>query len=360
MKKVIVCVTSDLENDQRVNRSALTLYQNGFDVTVVGRLLPRSKKFVRVYKTYRMKLLFSKGFLFYAEYNVRLLLYLLFRKSTILLSNDLDTLPACWTASTIKRNHLVFDSHELFSELPEIIDKKFIKTIWTKFEDFLIPRIGRGITVCNPIAEFYRTKYKTKFEVVRNVPIPIEPIATSKEVSNKILYQGALNKGRGLELLFAAMHYLPDMQLIIAGKGDLDVILRNMSKNMGLTNVVFLGQVPYDHLWKITMSAAVGVSLEEDLGLNYRYAMPNKIFDYIQSGVPQVVSDLPVMSELVRTYGTGEILTERTPEALAVLLKDVVEKHKKGYYTYNLKHAAKLLNWDNEKLKFLAIFGALT
>ena len=75
-----------------------------------------------------MSLLFNKGFLFYAEYNFRLFFLLLFSKKDILLSNDADTLLANFLASKLQNKKLVFDSHELFSEVPELVEKPFVKS----------------------------------------------------------------------------------------------------------------------------------------------------------------------------------------------------------------------------------------
>jgi glycosyltransferase involved in cell wall biosynthesis len=361
MRKVILCVTNDLENDQRVNRSALTLHEAGYNVLVVGRLLPRSSNFEKPYATHRFRLLFRRSMLFYTEYNFRLFLFLLFRKCNLLISNDIDTLPACWLASRLKRQFLVFDSHELFTEVPELVGRHKTKKIWAALENFLIPRIDKGITVCEPIAEIYQQKYKKQFEVVRNVPLPKFFDNNPEKDSVSILYQGAVNKGRGLELLIESMIYLPEVTLIIAGSGDLLEAMKVLVKEKELTKkITFIGHVPYGSLHEITRKATVGVSLEEDIGLNYRFALPNKIFDYIQAGVPVVVSNLPVMAGLVTEYKVGEVLLNRHPEILAQTLRTVIAKQQTGYYSEYLKNAANSLNWDNEKKKFLSIFADLT
>ena len=91
-KKIIVSVTNDLSMDQRVEKVCATLFKNGFEVTLVGRKFKNSYSLNREYKTKRFSLLFNNGFLFYAEFNIRLFFYLLFSKKDILLANDLDTL----------------------------------------------------------------------------------------------------------------------------------------------------------------------------------------------------------------------------------------------------------------------------
>ena len=170
MKKVIISVINDLVTDQRVNKVAQTLSNNGYSVLLLGRLLPKSMPIKRAYQTKRMTLLFKKGVLFYIEMNIRIFLFLLFHKFDIALSNDLDTLLPNYLVTTLKRKKLVYDSHEIFPEVPEVINRKFIKTFWEKLEKFLIHRIKFAYTVNASVSEYYYNKYGIKMQIVRNVP----------------------------------------------------------------------------------------------------------------------------------------------------------------------------------------------
>src|ERR1039457_87445 len=125
-KRIIVSVTNDLTTDQRVDRSCNTLVKMGFDVLLVGRLLKQSLELEsRNYRTKRMKLWFTRGPLFYAEYNLRLFFFLLVHKTDILFSNDLDTLPANYLISGILNLPLVHDCHEYFRGVPELNGRRF-------------------------------------------------------------------------------------------------------------------------------------------------------------------------------------------------------------------------------------------
>ena len=114
MKRIIVSVTNDLVTDQRVSKTCSTLSEMGYDILLIGRRLKNSLPIQRNYTTKRIQLLFNKGYLFYAEYNIRLFLFLLFSKKDILFSNDLDTLPANYIIGKLQQRNLIFDSHELF------------------------------------------------------------------------------------------------------------------------------------------------------------------------------------------------------------------------------------------------------
>lgn len=363
MKIIIVSVTNDLTTDQRVHRICTTLTSLNYDVLLVGRKLKNSLPITRTYKTKRFHLLFQKGFLFYAEYNIRLLLFLIFKQKTILLSNDIDTLIPNYLVSKLFRIPLVFDSHELFSEVPELTNRPFIKSIWRKIEDFLIPKIKNKYTVCGSIAEYYKSIYNTSFDVIRNVPIKsIDLNELKSNISlkkNAIIYQGALNKGRGLELIIETMMYLDDVFLYIVGDGDINLELKNLVHQLQLTNkVFFLGKIIPQDLQKITSQAAVGISIEEDLGLNYRYALPNKLFDYIQAEIPVLVSDLPEMRQLVNHYKIGLVIENRQPKEIAKNIITLIEN--RNSYIENLKIASAELCWEKEALKFKEFMFNLT
>lgn len=367
MKRVYIAVINDLATDQRVNRVAELLRQEGMEVTCIGRRLRHSPKLPDVgYKSRRYRMLFSKGPLFYACFNKRLLITLLFaREPALFISNDLDTLPACFTASRIRKVKLIYDSHELFTQVPELIHRKRVQQIWKWIENLYLPRLKYAVTVSYPIAEIYRRLYGTRFNVVRNVPvkcvIPADPSSwVQLEYRGKqlIIYQGALNVGRGLELMIEAMLYVDDAVFIVAGSGDIDLELRAKVEEMGLAEKVhFKGRLLPDKLLPLTMSCDLGISLEEDLGLNYRYALPNKMFDYIQCRVPVLCSALPEMTRIVRTYGVGIATEERDPKKLAGIIRYMLEERSKGAWRGALDKAAEELCWENESQVYLDLLN---
>ena len=116
---------------------------------------------------------------------------------------------------------------------------------------------------------------------------------------------------------------------------------------------LFLGKIAPKELKAYTQSADLGISLEEDLGLNYRFALPNKLFDYIQAEIPVIVSDLPDMCKLVTDFNIGEILRERNPKALADLVSLTLDKN----YKEELRKAKNELSWEKEKLKLIKLIN---
>lgn len=360
LKRVIVSVTNDLVTDQRVGKTCAVLTEMGFKVLLVGRKLKKSNSIQREYEVKRFRLLFNKGFLFYAEYNLRLFFFLLFSKKNLLFSNDLDTLVPNYLISKIQKKKLIFDSHELFSEIPELENRKRVKNFWLAIEKKIIPKLKNIITVSDSIKEHYQSLYGVNVSVVRNIPENKKVIQTPFDFDTHgkkiILYQGSVNVGRGLELMIDTMHLLEDYILVIIGDGDISTKLIEKVNTLDLKNCVkFLGRINPDELKNLTPNTTVGMSLEEDLGLNYRYALPNKLFDYIHAEVPMVVSNLPEMKAIIKKYAIGEVLIDRTPISLASTIKTMAAKN----YKKELIQAKKQLNWTLEKEKLISIISPL-
>ena len=362
-KRIIVSVTNDLIADNRVHKVCTSLVKLGFEVLLVGRKLPASLPVAeRIYATKRLRLLFKKGPLFYTCFNFRLFLFLLFAKFDVVLSNDLDTLPANFLASKLRNKPLVYDSHEYFTEVPELVNRPKVQKIWEWLEKRMLPNLKNAYTVCDSIAKAYQKKYGTPFKVVRNVPFAKQlnsPSLLKNDTEDKVvLYQGAVNVHRGLEQAILAMKHLEKTRFIITGDGDIKPLLEKLVQQKKLGDKVeFLGRLPINELYKITPTADLGLSIEEDVGLNYRYALPNKLFDYIQAEVPVLVTSLPEMSAVVNHYEIGGITESLEPEKLAEKMKAALfDDSKRVEWKQNLKLAAAELTWENEEEKLAGIF----
>ena len=360
MKRVYISVINDLATDQRVHRVAKLLAAEGVEVICIGRSLEDSPEPEKVpFRIIRFRLLFNRGPLFYASYNLRLWLKLLFAgKPDLLISNDLDTLPACFIVSRIRGIPLIYDSHELFTQMPELIQRKRVQTVWKWIEAWLLPRIRYAVTVNYSIATIYRRLYGTPFRVVRNMPErkncrSREEAGVGSSVGQMIIYQGALNVGRGLELMIDAMQYVENALFVIAGAGDIEIELKRRVEERGVGDrVEFTGRLLPGDLTALTMQADLGISLEEDRGLNYRYALPNKLFDYIQCRVPVLCSSLPEMARIVESYGVGVASGEKDPEKLAGIIRYMLNERSGGAWKEALDCAAEELCWEKESVVY--------
>lgn len=358
MNKIILSVTNDLSTDQRVNKVANSLFNAGYKVLLVGRMKSDSIPLMkRRYKCVRFNLFFERGFLFYLEYNIRLFFFLLFSRFDFLVANDLDTLLANYCVSKVRAKKLIYDSHELFTEIPELNNKKYTKYIWICLESMILPRIKYSYTVSASIALYYYNKYGIPMTLVRNFPFHSKlPVKKFKKNSiKKIIYQGAVNKDRGIALMIKSMQYV-DAVLYIYGSGDILDEMCVLVKKLKLCNKVFFkGRVSFDKLFQFTSQADLGLSFEEDTCLSYRFSLPNKIFDYINSEIPILISDLPEFKKVIYSYNVGEVLLSRDEKEVASQITKILNVPREDW-SKNMKLAKKEFCWENEEPKLLSCF----
>lgn len=358
-KRVIVSVTNDLATDQRVARSCSVLHDMGWEVILVGRILPNSMPMNRDYRSVRFKLPFRRGAQFYAVYNIRLFLFLLFTRCDLLFSNDLDTVLPNFLISRLKRKPLIYDSHEYFTEVPEIQGRPFVQKTWQSIEKFCLSRMKSMITVNESIAKLFREKYGIQVAIIRNVPIkskimeiPSKSALGLPEDKKIVILQGAgINIHRGAEEAVEAMKFVENAILLIVGSGDVVPQLKEYVIANDLSQKVwFVGKVPADQLREYTAVSDIGLSLDKPLNVNYEYSLPNKLFDYIQAGIAVLASDLVEVAKIVHKYQVGEVLAEHKPQVIANYIQDILSNHKLlDTYKSNAHKAAESICWEHEK-----------
>ena len=362
-KKILVAVTNDISTDQRVEKTCKYLLSKGYEITVYGRVLPSTFEIDRPYKIRRTKHFFNHNFLFYAEYNIRLLFFILKHKFDVILSNDLDTLSACYVAGKIKKIKLMYDSHELFSEGPELQGRKFVRGFWRMLEKLFLPKLTCNYTVSKSIGDYYDERYQNNMGVVRNVPWLKNNIlekSVSFPTENKVvLYQGVLNPGRGIKLMIDALEFLEKIDFVIIGYGMVAQELRDYVKDKKMDNRVhFMGRIPYEDLFYYTQKADVGILLEEPLGKSFEYALPNKLFDYIHAELPFVCGHLKEVTKIVSEFNVGKIIQDYTPEKVAESIRELMNNTElRNEIKSNQRQAKEILNWQNESKKLDQYFS---
>jgi glycosyltransferase involved in cell wall biosynthesis len=358
-------VINDLVTDSRVNKTCNVLMDAGYEVILIGRKLPGSLPLPAwKFEAHRMNLLFKKGPLFYFFFNLRLFFKLLFTKCDLLFANDLDTLLPNFYVSRIKKIPLIYDSHELFTEVPELLHSPTKRKIWLSIEKHIIPKLKTCITVNQSIAKIFEEKYKTRFHVIRNIPptLNTQKIKSREELSlpkdNKIIIlQGAgINIDRGAEELVEAMKYINDAQLLIIGGGDVWPLLEKKIKTNNLEEKVrLIKKIPKEELLQYTLNADLGVSIDKNTNPNYYNSLPNKIFDYLHAGIPIVASKLPEIENIITQYKVGVFIQSHDPQTIAKSISDFFVAGAYMEAKQNTAQAARELNWGNERQKYLEL-----
>lgn len=365
-RKVIASVINNYEGDQRVQKVCNSLQKFGFDVEVVATDLRGKPNLNFPYKIHNLHMIFRNGMPMYIDFNSNLFIKLLqiSKKGDILLANDLDALIPNYLVSKIKGLDLVFDSHEIFSEVPTLHDRKFKKKIWKFIEKSIVPKIKHFYTVSNGYADWFENEYKIRPKIIRNVPIvkpldyPLTVVLPEIIPNEKILlYQGDINFSRGIDKMIEAIQFVENAKLWIVGKGPKKDEFEKLTKDLNLTHKVkFIGSVPPAQLKLITPKVDLGLSLEEDYGISYRYALPNKIFDYTHAGIPILATNLPEIKNTVEQFGIGKIIQNHEPKHIAEMIKLMLNEGKTPY-SENLKKAAEVFTWENEEANLEKIYS---
>ncbi len=362
-------VTNDLSTDQRMQRICSSLSKAGYQVKLVGRRLPESWPLESGnYRQKRLKCWFRKGFLFYAEFNIRLFFYLLRSKANVFCAVDLDTVAAVGLAAFFKKKKWTFDAHEYFTETPEVTGRPRVNWFWAWLGRRFVPKCNLAYTVGDVLAGIFSEEYNISFHTIRNLPakdLAVILPPRSREgwggVLGKpiILYQGALNRSRGLKELILAMHDI-DANCWLAGTGDLDKELIALVSIEKLEDKVkFLGRQSPAELRGITDQATIGYNVLRNEGLSYYYSLSNKFFDYIRAGVPSLSPPFPEYEKLLAQHPVGltcDCEPDKIKAALNNMLNNValMEQMKQ-----NCKAAAEKLNWEIESKKLIDLYASL-
>ncbi len=350
MKTIVLTVTTDLSYDQRMIRTCSALAEAGYDLLLIGRRKKNSLPLAR--QLFRQKRLFTfceKGKWFYIEYNTRLFFYLLTRKADVFCAIDLDTILPVWLVSALRRKQRVYDAHELFCEMKEIVTRPGVYRIWKKIEKTCVPRFPLGYTVNQPIADEFRQLYGVQYGVIRNIPT-LQPLAIPQQKEPFILYQGAVNEGRSFETLVPAMQWI-DKPLVICGNGNFMEQLQLLIKKYGVTDkIVLKGMVPPAELRQITQKALLGFTLFENNGKSNYLSLANRFFDYIHAGTPQICVDYPAYAEINNQLQIAVVVKDISPENIAQQVNGLMANQ----LLYKQLHdnclvLRQTLNWEAEK-----------
>lgn len=357
-KRLVFTVTNDLNYDQRMDRICSSLSQAGYNILLIGRNSTEpliKKKFAQK----RINCLFRKGKLFYIEFNTRLFFYLLFAKLDLVCAIDLDTILPCYFISILKKKKRVYDAHELFSEMKEVVSRPGIYRFWKAIEKKFVPRFPIGYTVNTYIRDLLKQDYGVQYENIRNIPL-LKSDSIQSATQNFIIYQGAVNHGRSFETLIPAFQWI-DTPLFVYGVGNFFEEARKLVRQYKLEDKVFLkGSLKPDELNKITPEALFGITLFENQGLSNYYSLANRFFDYMHAGIPQICVDYPAYREINNQFKVAILINDLTSQSLATVVNDLLKnKDLQNELKRNCLPAREVFNWQTEEEKLVNFYRSL-
>jgi glycosyltransferase involved in cell wall biosynthesis len=374
---LIFTVTNDLSYDQRMQRICGSLAAEGYDVLLIGRNKRKSIPLIK--QNFRQKRLhswFQKGPGLYIEYNFRLFFYLLFCNMDAICAIDLDTILPCYFISLFRNKKRVYDAHELFTEMKEIVSRPLILKWWMSVEGFAVPKFKNGYTVNQSLVHELNRRYGVQYEMVRNLPkyeVPNTKYEIQKEADKSdeyrsttndepatILYQGAVNEGRSFETLIPAMQHV-NATLMICGDGNFFEQTKQLIKQYNVEEKVQMkGYVTPAELKVITPTARIAVMLFEATGMNQYHSLANRFFDYIMAGVPQICVNYPEYKAINDKYNIALMIDDTKVETIAAALNTLLSDdtlHEQ--LSKNCLKAREELNWRSEEKKLIAFYQQL-
>lgn len=361
LKKIICTVTNDLTYDQRMQRICSTLAANDYAVTLVGRKMKNSITLTeQAFKQKRLNCFFHDGFIFYAEYNLRLFFYLLFKKADLLYAVDLDTILPVYFASALRGKKRIYDAHELFTEQKEIVTRPLVHKFWMAIEKLTVPKFKYGYTVNIFIKEELKRRYEVDYDIIRNLPThyALFPSPQGEGLRARfIIYQGAVNEGRSFETLIPAMKQV-NAPLKIYGKGNFFKQTKQLIKINKLEGKIELaGYIIPQHLKELTQQAYIGLTLFEKTGLNQYYSLSNRFFDYIMAGIPQVCVNYPEYKAINDEYNVALMIDNTDEQTIADALNRLFQDNiLYEQLKRNCVITREKLNWQTEEKKLIAFF----
>jgi glycogen(starch) synthase len=382
MTRIALLCISPLQHDSRVLRHASLLAQAGYEVRIFAQAPlpaappapvttlpgPGSDTRVRLGMVLRQApaslLPISADALYWASTTKLAARRDLLRfEPDLVIANDWRALPIAFAAKQACKARIIYDSHEFASE--EFADSRRWRLLAhrhvTRIEERYIREADAVMTVSDGIADALAARYGlTPPTVISNTPSWQATAFRPTGDTVTVLYHGAIVPRRGLETLIDSVRLWPDsFRLVLRGpaQGGFDQNLRTLAGNLG-ERVSFAAAVPPDQLVPTAAQADIGIFLLSNSTTHARFAMPNKIFEYIQAGLMVVSSDLPEIRKVVDETGAGLLLDGLSAEAIGAAFAGLDAGRIDGHKRASLA-AATRLNFETEGERLLALVASL-
>ncbi|MGV2874583.1 glycosyltransferase [Macrococcus capreoli] len=391
MKQITMFVWNNFTNDARVTREAKALSDHGYKINVICKK-EKNEKYLnsfqqynegytaaRIYKNEIPQFLLNKiknpklNKVFKKHLPNALLMFKMIQQgrkneADVYHSHDLNTLIQGVICSKLRRDKkiLVFDSHEVNTsrtnyniKIVGIIERLLIKFVdVTIVENDTRAKYHELLYGIKPISlhnysEYYDIQSVDAIDLYKRYQIPNKKI---------FLYQGGLQKGRGLDLLIQAFYEANvDAYLFIIGDGKQKMELENQVKALNLNEkVIFTGRVPYEKLRAYTKSAYAGFQILQNINFNHYSASSNKLFEYMMAHVPVIATNMPEIKKVVDTEKIGLIIEDNDINALKNAIITLFENEVlHNEFVQNMKNAKEYYNWENEKKILLDLYAKL-
>ena len=375
---IVFALSGDLNRNARALKQLRSLAAAGYEVQVLhpGGMAPDVPLPASV-KAKKVDIPAGSGPTWFKAVNEVFRQHMMGFRPSVFHASDLYVLSAARAASHQTGAYLTYDAREYYPHVAGTKGKPWARWWWARTERKNIRHADAVFTVSDSIADALKTDYGIPRPLlVHNAPdiddsgglqsaengTPIKDIRTLISAGDApvMVHLGQMKPGRGGAQLIAAMKSVPDAHLVFLGFGSESEVLREMaSKSPHSDHIHFLDPVPPDEVRRVIASADIGITMLEDICLNHRYALPNKLFDYIHAGLPVLGSDLDEVRRIIRRYDIGMTTDATDPEKIARVMSTMLHGPDKETWKANTRRAAETFRWESASQNFLGAFRAL-
>ncbi len=368
----LVFEIGDIQTDGRCRNIAESLLRWGASVTFIGPGELDKEEYLNGIRIFRLRVITQLGSkVMYAHYWIRSFWKGVTLRPSLIVAEDLYSLPAALAVKFFTRSKILYDAKELYFAIASLHQRPVTQWFWTTIEQLGIRYVDGVITSGERDSDVIAERYTISRPVTINNHPPKRTEGGDKNILRKtygiadgysiFLYQGWLLRGRGLFHLIELMTAIEKAYLVIMGDGPLRQELEDdIREKLVSDRVLFTGALPYGTMLDYTPGADVGCALIEDYGMSYRHARPNKMFEYIQAGVPVLVSSMPAMQEIVEEWQVGlAVEPDNLPETITAAKKFIDDKDFYRECVLNCRAAAEVFHWGEEEVKLTALLDSL-
>ncbi len=357
-KEILLLFLGDLGSDQRCFRMARSLKNEGFEPIVVcdKPLTEPGQEWngikIKIISPFSHRRNFKISF---AIFLIKLIPLLLFTKSKFWISEDCPPLFPSALLARFKCASLVYDSRELFALTPDVKNRFFRKLFWDFWEKLGSIFCSSIITVSPLMAKHIKQATNKEVSIIYNSPESLDAKDLKLFISEKpkLLYQGELRKGSGLKELLKALVEKNNFSLDIFGMGEEEIELKTFVEKNNLQSIVnFKGRLPLGELNRENSGGEIGIHLLEALSESFDLTLSNKIFEYLNLGIPVLLGATKAHAELLKEFKIGEMVNNLDKVEILEKLSLIISNYKN--YSANIRVCLEAVSWDVGFKKFVA------
>lgn len=357
-RKICMLTLSALDNDTRILNEATALSQS-FDLVIL------TSKYCSGLKSLTFKVKPVHKYPFFKVGDLFLLIKAAFREDPdIYHTHDLPGLLIGFGPALFKKKILVYDSHEIWSDMTLPGVWKALAWPFRFLEKILMFKVSQIITVNQSLAEYLAKRYHKPTLAIYNYPtlgktVKVKTLKNSFSDKKLVVYLGAFRFGRGIKQVIESAKFLDDSyRILFIGYGPWQKKITNQIKKNHLEDKIkVLDKIAPGKIISVVRGCEVGLCLIEKVSLSYYLSSPNKLFQYIGAEVPVLGSNFPEFKRVILGNNIGEVVDVTKPKMIAQKISLMCQEVNQRKYQGKLKGLAKeKFSWKSEEKKLVQLY----